>query len=273
MKCPNCGRQPISASDTFCQYCGVSLAPSSSGVLLERGTAPAAPAADPIQHYGKSPAPVAEDDRREPPFRLAYDEAILKRYEAVVLRTAITRRIRGRGTLYVTDARVVFHATINPKGTTRASKLIQQTKLEHISGLSVSVQRSLSPLLVLLTSLFVLTFLGGLLEHNHDATVLPLILAIGSGILLAVDARNRGKVAVTIKSKSIDNSPIGFGYGARLGHRSAYDLLRGKPGKDADILIKDLGALILDVQTRGTTAYEYWGITGARDRGQVTTAL
>ena len=241
MNCPSCGRQAMSDSDAFCGYCGASLAPSQSGIVLEREIDPAIQPDVPIQHYGQFPPTAVQDDPRQPPFRLAYDERILKRYQAVVVRTAILRRIRGWGTLYVTDARVVFHATVDPRGTMRVSRLIQQTKLEDISGLSVSVQRRLSLLLILFTAFFALTFIGALIGHNVGGAVISLILLGISGALLAADAKYRGKVAVTIKSRENDNSPIGFGYGARLGGRSAYNLLRGKPGKDADLLVSDLG--------------------------------
>jgi hypothetical protein len=276
--CPRCGRQ-VSASNSFCEYCGGALAPSPGGVVFERGTGAAEPLgaaaqlAAPITQYDQFPMPAAADAAGRPPFRLAFDETILKTYEAVVLRTPIFKRIRGRGTLYVTDARVVFHARINPRGTMRASRLIQQTKLEDISGLSASVTRRLSLLLIALTVLFVLAFIGALSGHSTAGAVICFILAVVFGALLAIDARNRGKVAVTIKSRENDNSPIGFGYGARLGARNAYDLIRGKPGEDADLLVHELGALILDLQTRGTTAYAHWGITESGDRARRTGTL
>lgn len=271
--CPNCEQSITSASDDFCVHCGASLRSSSTGVVLERETPPADEFAEPLPQYSQLPPTVVQQDPRQAPFRLAYDETILKTYEAVVVRTLIFKRIRGWGTLYVTDARVVFHAIVNPRGTMRASRLVQQTKLEDISGLSVSVQRRLSLLLIVLTAFFTLGFIGALLSHNGGGAVVSLIVAGVFGFLLVADARNRGKVAVTIKSRENDNSPIGFGYGARLSGRSAYDLLRGKPGRDADLLVHELGALILDLQTRGTTAYDHWGITGPVDRERVATAL
>ena len=250
----------------------------------------------PVQKPANAGTAFRRSDTREAggqaPFRLAYDELILKTYRAVVLRSGILKRRRGFGTLYVTDARVVFYATIPPHGTHRASSLMQQTKLEDISGLVAYVTRRISLGLLLLTAFFALAALGSLFVLFIPGTAIFLILMVISGIFLLVDANNGGKTGISIRSRENGDSPIVFGFGGRKGGMadaiarilmapiliflhtySALDVLDGDPAEDAERLVHELGALILDLQTRGTTAYEHWGMTEAAKRARVAGAL
>jgi hypothetical protein len=299
MNCPNCG-EPASPADTFCGSCGRSLASSPGGVVLDREMEQPVPtSAGQIPNVSQFPPPagqtvsisqfqppVVQDDPGQIPFRLAYDETVLKKYEAIVVRTPIFKRKRGQGTLYVTDARVVFYARIEPRGTMRASRLMQQTKLEDISGLTAFVTRQISLGLLLFTAFFALATLGTLVTGAVPIAVIFLILTVICVIFLVVDARNRGKTGVIITSRENGNSPISFGFGGRQGiadslvrallspilfffpSYSAFHVLTGDPAGDADQLVHELGALILDLQTRGATAYDHWGVTGAADQAR-----
>jgi hypothetical protein len=213
-------------------------------------------------------------------FRLAAGEQVLKEYDVVTLRTGLFKRQRGHGTLYVTDARVVFYAQVYPRGTQKASWLFQQTKLEDISGLFANVSRRLSLGLVVLTLAFTLLTIGTLLT----IVLIPLavIFAIITAILviaLVRDSSRRGDVGVVISSRENAYSPIAFGHLPRergfldtlgrllifpialfLRSYSALDVVAGDPGDNASELLHELGALIIDLQTRGTMAYPDWNI-------------
>jgi hypothetical protein len=222
-------------------------------------------------------APAA--DPLAPRFRLAQDEHVLKTYEAVVLRPGFLRRTRGHGALYVTDARVVFYAMVYPRGTQRQSWLLQQTKLEDISGLHADVSRKVSLGLLVLTVLFGLATIGTLLTLLLPLTVLFAIFTILAAALMMWDAARRGSVNVQIQARGYNASSITFGHLGGEGYLdqlvrylffpllffirfyAAGDVATGDPGRDADQLLHELGALILDLQTRGTMAYSYWGIT------------
>jgi hypothetical protein len=189
------------------------------------------------------------------------------------------RRTRGHGTLYVTDARVVFYAMVYPRGTQRQSWLLQQTKLEDISGLHADVSRKVSLGLLVLTVFFGLATIGTLLTLLLPLTVLFAILTVLAAALMMWDAARRGSVNVNIQARGYNASSITFGHlgGERYFDQlvrylffpflffvrfyAAGDVATGDPGRDADQLLHELGALILDLQTRGTMAYSYWGIT------------
>jgi hypothetical protein len=310
MSCLNCG-QPMTASDAFCGKCGAPAPAQASEVVLERSTAeqdvlivtgPVAESVDPASlaapvmgapaavmpvmtgMTGMTEPATAARPATAPRFRLAMDETILKTYEAVQLTPGLLRRKRGQGTLYVTDARVVFYACVYPRGTQRESWLLAQTKLEDVSGVYASVSRRVSLGLLMLTAFFGLATLGTLVTLFLLGTFLFAILTIASMFLLMWDSARRGDVAVRIASREMGTSPIWFGHGARRGladamipafiYRaySANDVVHGDPAADADRLIHELGALILDLQTRGTMAYPHWGITDVTGKGHAVGA-
>jgi hypothetical protein len=290
MECSNCDA-PVDTADAYCGNCGSLVDVNPGGVVLEGQDEPVVlTAVQTPSNVSTLPPPAVREPAVQVPFRLAYDEMILKKYDAVVLRTPFLKRKRGYGTLYVTDARVVFYASVVPRGTQRISRLMQQTKLEDISGLTAYVTRRISLGLLLLTGLFALATLGALFSRSPLGILVFLILTVISGIFLMVDAANRGKVGVVIKSRENDNSPIAFGLGRRVGiadaivrslmapiliffpSYSAFDVLDGDPAANADQLVYELGALIMDLQTRGTTAYEHWGMIEAANRARAAGA-
>lgn len=283
MKCSECGQQ-VDRSDSFCGYCGTaapssagnSAANSAGGIVLERSPAASTPADFPPLEEFRQVAPPSANSAPRPMFRLAQDESILKTYETVQLRTGLFKRKRGQGTLYVTDSRVVFYAWVNPRGTQRASWLLQQTKLEDISGLSVHVSRRISPGLLALCIFFGLATIGTLILI--PLAFLFLILTVISVIILIRDAAKRGAIGMAIHSRENGYSPIEFGNGGRVRFidrigrlfllpiliffpsYSALDVMYGDPAEDAAQLVHEVGALIIDLQTRGSMAYEHWGI-------------
>jgi len=221
------------------------------------------------------------------PILLGDGEVIWRHYQAAQLST----RKRGEGTLYVTDSRVVFYARARGRGTQRPSALVQQTKLEHITGLSAYVSRRISLLLIAVTLVLALAFLAAVKTHAGLEAVIFGALTAGCVTMLIRGAANRGSVGVAIHSGSTQASPIGFGqFGeqhgplgsllhgllrpilAMFGAYTAFDVLVGFPGEDADQIIAELGALIFDLQTQGDLARSHWGVetAGAGRSGQVT---
>jgi len=300
MECRSCGiRQD--PSNAFCEGCGARL-PSASVALEDMAIFEQPPSSDtatrgfsagsfagPPEPELARPAPrqvvshrssngsTAIPVQQTPMFRLAHGELVLKSYDVVYLRTGLFQRLRGHGTLYVTDARVIFYAQVYPHGTQKASWLFQQTKLEEVSGVSAIVSRRVSLGLAVLILISAFATVASLL-------LIPLafLFAILTVVLIIVavrDARRRGDVGVSINSRENGFSPINFGHLPRergfldalgrliifpiaifLHSYSARDVLAGDPADDANVLLHELGALIIDLQTRGTMAYPEWGI-------------
>jgi hypothetical protein len=312
MTCATCGNQ-VPADDNFCDRCGTAVSGSGDAIFLQAG-----PAADSAHGAGErlraqvQPAPQeipqwsadassagqsarGVDASRRAPFVLAMDERVLKTYDAVQLQTGLSRRRRGQGVLFVTDARVVFTAWVYPRGTQRESWLFQQTKLEDISGVSAHVSRRINPLLLLLSAWFCTLTVICLIAATQASVFFAGffifgLIAAGCIAWLISSSKRRGEVGVAIHSRENGLSPIGFGRDPRtrsLGRvgwvllvivfvifpplgifllifllirpYTVWDVVGGDPAEDTDRLLAELGALILDLQTRGRMAYAHWG--------------
>jgi hypothetical protein len=252
-------------------------APDTADTGFSDSSKPAWPTPPAAGSHRAPRAPGGVADRRALPFRLAHGEQVLKNYDVVTLRPGLFKRQRGHGTLFVTDARVVFYAQVYPRGTQKASSIFQQTKLEDISGLSAHVSRRISlGLVVLILACGIATLVTLFLI---PLAFLFAILTVVFIIVLVRDASRGGDVGVVINSRENDNSPIGFGHNPRqrgfldslgrllifpvalfLRSYSAWDVVAGDPADDAEALLHELGALLIDLQTRGTMAYPEWNI-------------
>lgn len=208
------------------------------------------------------------------PILLGYQERILRQYGAVQLRN----RAHGEGILYVTDSRVVFYAKAKGRGTQRGSTLIQQTNVADITGMTAYVSRRVSLVLFFLACTFFLFGVSTLLVLPPVA-ILWFILATICVIALVSGAAKRGSTGVIISSRNDGHSPIAFGtfqtrrgfigsltaaIGGPLfsvfGIFTVFDVLDGYPGRDSAQIISELGALILDIQTRGDLAYNHYSV-------------
>jgi hypothetical protein len=210
------------------------------------------------------------------PVRLGQGEVIWKQYRAVQLRG----RSGGEGILYVTDSRVVFYARAKGSGTQRESSMVQQTKLEDVTGLAAYVSHRISLGLLLCTVFAGLVTLIALLTHQALWIFIWLVIF---ALLLATlfgSGTKHGRAGVVIHARATMASPIGFGYfGSQRGSAfwtafwlpirllfrayTALDVTFGAPGEDSSELIAELGALIMDLQTRGTLAEGHWGVVNA----------
>jgi hypothetical protein len=242
-------------------------APAPATVL----SGPPMPAAPPVL----SGPPIAAGPLVLPdsPILLGDQERILRKYAAVQLR----KRARGEGTLYVTNSRVIFYAKVRSQGTQRGSSLIQQTNVSDITGVTAFVSRRVSLALVLLTFIFGLFALGSLLFEPLLALLWLIVTAI-CVIALVRGAAKRESTGVVIYARDDGRSPINFGtfdnqrgWISRLTRRiggpvlaifgvfTVFDVLDGYPGEHASQIIAELGALILDLQTRGDLAFDHYG--------------
>jgi len=213
------------------------------------------------------------------PILLSDNEVIWRQYRVVQL---LTRR-KGEGTLYVTDSRVVFYARAKGRGTQRPSLLMQQTKLEDITGLAVFVSRRVS-LWLFIGALFAL----GLALASYQAgsvfgTIFFLALTAACVAGIVVGKAKHGAVGVRIDSKEARTIAFGrFGVQrgpvallealtaplrAIFGVSTADDVPHGRPGEHAEQLVAEIGALIMDLQTRGSMAGGHWGVDAGQ--GQV----
>jgi hypothetical protein len=238
-------------------------------------------AAEPV--YGvPTPADVVHT-LPETPIVLGDGEVLWRQYRAVQLRT----RAQGEGMIFVTDTRVVLYARAKGRGTQRPSALVQQVKLEHVTGVTAAVSRRFSLGLLIFTVVAGIVALSLLATGAIPFAVIAGAIAVFCAWRLAAGAAKRGAVGVVIHAGA-QGQPIVFGQAGHhgvvarliktlmpswlyeiLGVFTADDVLdEGVPGIDSEQLIAELGALIFDLQTRGNLADTHWGVvsTPALDR-------
>jgi hypothetical protein len=228
--------------------------------------------------------PVRPDVKRLPgtPILMGDGETIWRTYKAVQLRT----RQHGEGTLFVTDSRVVFYARARGLGTQRPSMLVQQTKLENVTGLAAYVSRRISLTLFMLVLFGAFSSLISLVTFPPMGILLGIVTVVGI-IALISGAAKRGSTGVILHAGASDASPIGFGqFGEQrsaigqlihallgpllslFGVHTAFDVLIGFPGEQSEQLIAELGALVTDLQNRGSMAASHWGVPAGKPQPQ-----
>lgn len=222
---------------------------------------------------GQNPTPETPRQRTLPNARveLADGERYIRKYEAV----RAGGHSGGTGTLYVTSARLIFYAKAKGKGTQRESTVVQQTRMQDITGIAAYVSYRISLGLMILTAVFSLGLVAALATKVLIWIVIDAIVVALCVMSLTRGSSKHGSVGVIINSKSSETSPIGFGnFNAQrsglfrlLGSFSrffraytAFDVMLGVPGADSDKIIEQLGAAILDIQQLGDAALERWGV-------------
>jgi hypothetical protein len=286
VQCPNCGAD--TGSSAFCKMCGYRLdSDGAAAVLVEASPLPEPVLTTTVASTNsmtvEPPAAVqvveneALNSIQGTSIVLADGEHVWREYVV----TRLKRRDQGTGTLYVTDSRVIFLARARAGRTSRASTVIQQTKVEHVTGLSVHVSRTVNMFLAVMTTFLALALVFALLRGMWTSFIVLLLLTAGAGYLLVRGLHRRGFVTVVIHSGSSQASPIEFGeegdsrsVGAirstlrtlvgpllgLLGAPTAFDVMYGIPAEDAERVVSELGALLIDLQTKGSLAAERWGV-------------
>ena len=327
MNCPTCGVWVV-APEGNCTNCGAPLGrAASSGQQQEPVTQqlPAQQLGHPAQQHGhpgaqqaqtpppwnpvemgsayREPEGRRDQPAREPeqadgrpgfledsPLRLSTGEVVWRKYRAV----ALHGRGGGEGTLYVTDARVVFFARARGRGAQRGSSLVQQTRLEDITGLAAYASHRLSLGPAIAAGFFSLIALLALSDHSWFWFFFWAALAAIFLTAVFGGSRKRGSAGVVIHSRATMASPIGFGSfdaerAALTGFMrvlllpftllfrtyTAFDVALGGPGEDSELLIAELGALILDLQARGPGSRSpgSWPARRHRDRAHARHGL
>ncbi len=199
------------------------------------------------------------------------DGEVLKREYLV---TKVSGGGEGEGWLFITDSRLIFVGQASSVFTD--SRLVQDIQLQDVNGIMAYKHRGIGAGGLLFLLLLVLIDLG-LLLSQHFVSFL-----IVAGIIAAIvyTARTRTYLAFTIQSRSTQIGAISFGQGPteneslrgfmslilrpasilfqKVGLINAIDVLSGYPTAEAEAMMQELGALILDLQSKGRLAETDW---------------
>ncbi len=249
--CPNCSTSQQDSA-AVCTNCAIDLENSTQDVAI----------------HSKLARPTIPGT----PIVLADGEHVFRTYHAVQLRTLE----QGLGLLAVTNARLVFYSHAKGRGLQRSSSLVQQIRIQNITGMASYVSKRFNGLLMFLVASTALAMLIDL----FNTAWLQLFIAIlfeALWVFLLKKYGQRGSTGVRIQGDGTKDSALSYGtfgdhrsfFGsilqsvfapvlALLGIFTAFDVLVGFPGADSDKIISELGALISDLQTKGVLASDYW---------------
>lgn len=181
-------------------------------------------------------------------------------------------RHRAKGTLYVTDSRLILHS--RARKLSGRSLVLEEVRIESVTGLAARVTPGMGLFGILATiALFVLGIVG--MSHGGAGVLFGLIL-LGISVILLIGLYYgfRG-VGLAIYTSQTTAGPVSFGYDSRtnrwlrllgplavipmiIGGVSATDVLLCYPERNVEEVLSELGALIYDLNRTGTLAGTQW---------------
>ena len=181
---------------------------------------------------------------KSPELVLSEDEVVIKTYHCAAIKRQFCN-----GYLTVTNKRVIFN------GVSSKSRIEKEVTLESISGIDTYYGMNVS--ITKLIFGIILSFFGLSTMDDNGAKLIGLIFLM-LGILLIYLAIKRTYILALYSSKaSLSPINIGAGPASTLGN-GAIMSLQANPTSETDAMMKEVGALILDVQTLGDYAIEKW---------------
>lgn len=177
-------------------------------------------------------------------------------------------RWRARGTLFVTDSRLLLHSSAL-KFTGRTT-LLQEVRLESVTGFGSYIDRGLGALGFLFA---LLATIAGIEEIVNGSTLYGIVLLVIVALVAYISYRY-GRLGLQVFTSQASVGPINFGrfgagrlqnlfpalslVGAVIGGVQATDVLYCFPEANANEVITELGALVFDLNRKGTLEQSAW---------------
>lgn len=186
---------------------------------------------------------------------LSEDEVVIREYEASYISNP-----KSEGYVIATNRRLIF--TGSTKSVTGSGVIVRDTKIDNISGINagLSHQRSFTTLII-----GAIIALLGLMYLFNDFGIIPLaVLAIGAflvyrglksaGTMMHISilgGQSSAAISVAVEAST--------GIFSRVrGNQAIMTVAASGPGKHTEQLIREIGALIQDIQIMGDLAIEKW---------------
>lgn len=201
-------------------------------------------------------------------FRLAEGETVVKQYRCCKMKKIIFIRPACRGTLTVTNKRVIFTGKSNERLVTKANAKSMQSsevKLDTITGMDTFYGTNFIFLLFLLGLILTLGglyfFFAGFDRYSGGFDVVVGGLALAALGVFVLTKSTRQTFKLKIFGTNVTGSPINVGQGARSYKGNAAILTSvSHTAEDTDEMLEEVGALILDLQTMGDMAISKWKV-------------
>lgn len=274
-KCPRCGKT-FDDRKKFCGNCGRLLEDYNESAGVAEAAVNPEPAPLPVNResvqeilnqgkekvssftsaIGKSVGAAAQSFKNAYPQRnhecfvgLTEGEDVIREYQ---VSTVLFPPMRGY--LMITNKRIVLY------GSAFWSKIYQETPIDSVGSIDAfyGFRFHFVPLIIGLIFLLVFPRLSGLfyeIAYEFDAPVVTSIFRpmwiIGLIIVLLSVHRS---IIITIKSTKANGA--GIQYGSLMTRGMTSILFQGRAGRDADLMMSEIGAVVLDIQQKGTAIKE-----------------
>lgn len=228
MKCSNCGKE-ITGNDKFCMYCGAEI----KNTISQNQTQYTEP-----KHKDPSMPNLSDDE-----------------YEIASYLCSRLKFPKCEGRVTVTNKRLVFH------GAGRSffnNRIVQEVEIQEVRGLS-----SYYGLNIYWGKLFfgiLLTLMGiGMFStmsqsysyYGGSSSSDPLMfLVLAVGIYLIVSAFRKAYFLTVYTRAMSAGIEIGNGANTLVGNSAAFAIV-GEPNRETDKMMKELGALVMEIQKYG----------------------
>jgi hypothetical protein len=264
-RCRNCGYSNPAGS-RFCEECGQPLGITASATPL---TSPE------LASDAPSPAPsvvVGAPDSALPSLSLipgttialSEGERLWRSYPMEHFRPF---RSRARGTLYVTDSRLLLYtATRKLSGRTWS---LAEVRIEAVKGISGDLDRGLG---LVGSILFLLAAIGAIASLARGSAAIGILLVIFLALVYLI-SYYYGRLGLVVHTQQVTPGAIAFGHyrTPRVGVLgpvstlffmvfgvNARDVLYCFPERNAEAVILELGALVFDLNRLGTLEGTQW---------------
>lgn len=243
--CTQCGNM-IEDGSEFCQFCGAKMEKPS---VLNMN-----PSKEDANVIVPEPVSNTKTTSNTNSFVLADGEVVVRKYTC-----ARTKRPDTVGYMTVTNKRLVFSGMPVSGG----SRISQEVQIDSVSGLHTSYGTNINIVKAVIGGIFAILGLALLIksaESYYGGDILIgaglTLLAIAVALLLTASRKN---FLLKVFSSKATGSPISIGEGATsIMGNSAMFSVAGEPAADTDRMIRELGALVSDLQTKGDLAIEEW---------------
>lgn len=240
MICPNCEAQ-LPDNAEFCNRCGIQLPkrasatamPISGGVILGQSVTP------------------------------CEGEVSIKSYQCTEFNSRVFG-LKAKGHLEVTNKRLLFQAL--GKGMSGSSVIHSEVAIGDVSEIKIYKGSSFN-ILFLIVGIFVSIFLAGLVKtiftFAFDAGGVGNFLAFAAfaGLVYWIYTNSRKEAfSLIINTKGGSGNVVAiaglspFGSGSSVASKA----LEALPAKDSELVFKEIGAVVLDIQNMGENAIEKW---------------
>ncbi|GIM30335.1 hypothetical protein CPJCM30710_30010 [Clostridium polyendosporum] len=171
------------------------------------------------------------------------------------------KKPQGEGYLTVTNKRVIFHGYGKFGG--GRSRIVSEVPIESVSGIGFYYGKGLNiPFIILgvILSFLSLYMLLSLDKAEEISTFIELLI----GLLLAcLCLRNSRKCFynIWVYSSGASSTPIDFGnstFSSKITGQAGLMSIVADVSEDTELLMKELGALVLDLKTMGDYAISKW---------------